>query len=159
MSKALHALLAVMCLAALAGCDQGPTPQALTSDLTKRLEESYTPGLFEVAGTAAMVEKAYMSPSVSSSPSPVEDRSGAANLSPSLAKGVGEQGTQRTGGSKTQPTKPAIKNIQSEHSEKIRVAKLQGYEGDPCGNCGAFTLVRNGVCLKCNTCGETSGCS
>ena len=116
-------------------------------------------GLFEVAGTAAMVEKAYMSPSVSSSPSPVEDRSGAANLSPSLAKGVGEQGTQRTGGSKTQPTKPAIKNIQSEHSEKIRVAKLQGYEGDPCGNCGAFTLVRNGVCLKCQSCGETSGCS
>jgi ribonucleoside-diphosphate reductase alpha chain len=42
---------------------------------------------------------------------------------------------------------------------KIREARLKGYEGDPCGNCGAFTLVRNGVCLKCNSCGETSGCS
>lgn len=42
---------------------------------------------------------------------------------------------------------------------QIRVARQQGYEGDPCQNCGAFTLVRNGVCLKCNTCGETSGCS
>jgi ribonucleoside-diphosphate reductase alpha chain len=38
-------------------------------------------------------------------------------------------------------------------------AKMQGYEGDPCGECGNFTLVRNGTCLKCNTCGGTSGCS
>jgi len=38
-------------------------------------------------------------------------------------------------------------------------AKLQGYEGDPCGECGNYTLVRNGTCMKCNTCGGTSGCS
>jgi len=38
-------------------------------------------------------------------------------------------------------------------------ARIQGYEGDPCGECGNFTLVRNGTCLKCNTCGSTSGCS
>jgi ribonucleoside-diphosphate reductase alpha chain len=38
-------------------------------------------------------------------------------------------------------------------------ARLQGYEGDPCGECGNYTLVRNGTCLKCNTCGATSGCS
>ncbi|MBN8689526.1 MAG: vitamin B12-dependent ribonucleotide reductase [Armatimonadetes bacterium] len=44
-------------------------------------------------------------------------------------------------------------------SEQQREAKLKGYEGDPCSDCGAFTLVRNGVCLKCNTCGSTSGCS
>ncbi len=42
----------------------------------------------------------------------------------------------------------------------VRVkAKLQGYTGDPCGECGNYTLVRNGTCLKCNTCGGTSGCS
>jgi ribonucleoside-diphosphate reductase alpha chain len=46
-----------------------------------------------------------------------------------------------------------------EIAEKIRQARLKGYEGDPCTNCGAFTMVRNGVCLKCDTCGETSGCS
>ncbi len=44
-------------------------------------------------------------------------------------------------------------------AEKVREARMKGYEGDPCTNCGQFTLVRNGVCLKCNTCGETSGCS
>ncbi|MGR3540337.1 MAG: TSCPD domain-containing protein, partial [Hasllibacter sp.] len=38
-------------------------------------------------------------------------------------------------------------------------AKMQGYEGEACGECGNFTLVRNGTCLKCNTCGGTSGCS
>ncbi len=42
----------------------------------------------------------------------------------------------------------------------VRVkARMQGYEGDPCGECGNYTLVRNGTCLKCNTCGGTSGCS
>ena len=38
-------------------------------------------------------------------------------------------------------------------------AKMQGYEGDSCGDCGNYTLVRNGTCMKCNTCGATSGCS
>jgi len=38
-------------------------------------------------------------------------------------------------------------------------AKIKGYEGEACGECGNFTLVRNGTCMKCNTCGSTSGCS
>jgi|HubBroStandDraft_1064217.scaffolds.fasta_scaffold00033_67 ribonucleoside-diphosphate reductase alpha chain len=44
-------------------------------------------------------------------------------------------------------------------SERIREARMKGYEGDSCGECGNFTLVRNGTCLKCETCGATSGCS
>jgi ribonucleoside-diphosphate reductase alpha chain len=38
-------------------------------------------------------------------------------------------------------------------------ARMKGYEGDACGDCGNFTLVRNGTCMKCDTCGATSGCS
>ena len=38
-------------------------------------------------------------------------------------------------------------------------AKAKGYEGDACTACGALTMVRNGSCLKCMSCGETSGCS
>ncbi|MEE4540342.1 MAG: hypothetical protein V2J51_17845, partial [Erythrobacter sp.] len=38
-------------------------------------------------------------------------------------------------------------------------ARIKGYEGDACGECGNFTLVRNGACLKCDSCGGTSGCS
>ena len=44
-------------------------------------------------------------------------------------------------------------------SEQRREAKLKGYTGDSCPECGQFTLVRNGTCLKCNTCGSTTGCS
>ena len=40
-----------------------------------------------------------------------------------------------------------------------RTARLKGYEGDPCPVCGHLTLVRNGTCLKCETCGSTTGCS
>jgi ribonucleoside-diphosphate reductase alpha chain len=43
--------------------------------------------------------------------------------------------------------------------EQIHAARMKGYEGDSCGECGNFTLVRNGTCLKCETCGGTSGCS
>jgi ribonucleoside-diphosphate reductase alpha chain len=46
-----------------------------------------------------------------------------------------------------------------EQVTKIHEARLKGYEGDPCAECGNFTLVRNGTCLKCMTCGSTSGCS
>ncbi len=44
-------------------------------------------------------------------------------------------------------------------SEQAEIARLKGYSGDPCPTCGNFTLVRNGTCLKCDTCGSTTGCS
>ncbi|MBC8339368.1 MAG: vitamin B12-dependent ribonucleotide reductase [Rhodospirillales bacterium] len=43
--------------------------------------------------------------------------------------------------------------------DQVREARMRGYEGDSCGECGNFTLVRNGTCLKCQTCGATTGCS
>ena len=50
------------------------------------------------------------------------------------------------------PAKPSV-------AEKRAEAKAQGYEGEACGECQNFTLVRNGTCMKCNTCGSTTGCS
>jgi ribonucleoside-diphosphate reductase alpha chain len=44
-------------------------------------------------------------------------------------------------------------------AEKRSLARMKGYTGEACGECGNFTLVRNGTCLKCDTCGGTSGCS
>ena len=38
-------------------------------------------------------------------------------------------------------------------------ALAQGYTGNMCSECQNFTMVRNGTCEKCNTCGATSGCS
>ena len=43
--------------------------------------------------------------------------------------------------------------------QSAKEAKVKGYEGDPCPECKQFTMVRNGTCLKCVTCGATSGCS
>ncbi len=42
---------------------------------------------------------------------------------------------------------------------QVQSAKVKGYEGDPCPECKQFTMVRNGTCLKCVSCGATSGCS
>jgi ribonucleoside-diphosphate reductase alpha chain len=44
-------------------------------------------------------------------------------------------------------------------AELLAEARAKGYEGEACGTCGNFTLVRNGTCLKCDTCGGTTGCS
>jgi len=50
-------------------------------------------------------------------------------------------------GSSATPPNPAVK------------ARFQGYTGDPCPECGHFTLIRNGTCQKCDSCGTTTGCS
>ena len=44
-------------------------------------------------------------------------------------------------------------------AERIAQARMKGYEGESCPECANFTMVRNGTCLKCDTCGSTSGCS
>jgi ribonucleoside-diphosphate reductase alpha chain len=44
-------------------------------------------------------------------------------------------------------------------TEKRAEARAKGYEGEACGECGNFTLLRNGTCMKCDTCGSTTGCS
>ena len=42
---------------------------------------------------------------------------------------------------------------------QLQEAKMKGYEGEYCETCGQLTMVRNGSCLKCVSCGATSGCS
>ncbi len=42
-------------------------------------------------------------------------------------------------------------------AEKRAEARAKGYEGEACGECGNFTLVRNGTCMKCDTCGQRRG--
>ncbi len=48
---------------------------------------------------------------------------------------------------------------EASRSNGASIARMQGYEGDPCGECGNFTLLRSGSCTHCATCGTTSGCS
>ncbi len=44
-------------------------------------------------------------------------------------------------------------------AESRAMARAKGYEGEACPECQNFTMVRNGTCLKCETCGGTTGCS
>jgi len=54
----------------------------------------------------------------------------------------------------------APENAQKIEAGQLRArALMQGYTGNSCDECGNFTMVRNGTCEKCDTCGATSGCS
>jgi ribonucleoside-diphosphate reductase alpha chain len=44
-------------------------------------------------------------------------------------------------------------------TSKVKQAIENGYTGDICPECQSITMVRNGTCLKCMTCGSTTGCS
>ena len=56
------------------------------------------------------------------------------------------------------PPRGGYQPVAGTEAEKIRQARQKGYEGDPCGNCGALMLVRSGACMRCDNCGQTSGC-
>ncbi len=78
-----------------------------------------------------------------------------------LAGAGGGTLTARRGGEATARllTESTEAAVQDERLAQARLARLKGYEGDPCPSCANFTLVRSGTCLKCDTCGSTTGCS
>jgi len=59
----------------------------------------------------------------------------------------------------TRPQANARAEAKALAAERRAEAKAKGYEGEMCTECLNFTLVRNGTCLKCDTCGSTTGCS
>jgi ribonucleoside-diphosphate reductase alpha chain len=68
-------------------------------------------------------------------------------------------GTDGGGGSIGASSAKAVGTSGRSVSDRRAEAKLRGYEGANCPECQNFTLVRNGTCLKCDTCGSTTGCS
>jgi ribonucleoside-diphosphate reductase alpha chain len=79
----------------------------------------------------------------------------------------GQRSSGQAGGETPQARKPGgeqngtsrVGTATVSRSEAARIAVAKGYSGDACNECGQFTMVRNGTCLKCDTCGATSGCS
>ena len=76
-----------------------------------------------------------------------------------LSGHVGNVFLNANGQHEQRATKVSTFALLQETAVQVQEAKLKGYEGDPCLDCGQFTLVRNGSCLKCISCGTTSGCS
>ncbi|MFM2043363.1 MAG: B12-dependent ribonucleoside diphosphate reductase [Pseudomonadota bacterium] len=107
-------------------------------------------------------------------PSPLEGEGGTRGRSPWEGEGSSQprgRSPSRDGDTRTQAVAGAA-YVSASHSgsstyppapdtraDRIRQARMQGYEGDPCPECQNMTLVRNGTCLKCDTCGATTGCS
>ncbi len=52
-----------------------------------------------------------------------------------------------------------VTTASSIQTDRISIARAKGYEGDACPECAHLTMLRNGTCLKCDTCGATTGCS
>ncbi|MDR2759672.1 MAG: adenosylcobalamin-dependent ribonucleoside-diphosphate reductase [Spirochaetaceae bacterium] len=75
----------------------------------------------------------------------------------SLSEAVPDKGGHTGGPGLVDLEKPA--SPRRDEAARIAHARIKGYEGDPCPACGSFTLVRNGTCMKCDTCGGTTGCS
>ncbi len=78
-----------------------------------------------------------------------------------VTNGKNGHGNGKSNGAGTSPSRPAGPSllVRATLQEEVRQARLKGYEGDPCPDCGQLTMVRNGACLKCDSCGATSGCS
>ncbi|MEP3517282.1 MAG: hypothetical protein ABJN45_02575, partial [Parasphingorhabdus sp.] len=53
----------------------------------------------------------------------------------------------------------AARDAKAKAADRRARSIMQGYTGNMCTECQNFTMVRNGTCEKCDTCGSTSGCS
>ena len=117
----------------------GAAPQMLSHDTEFGPEESFHPGndTLDLSDIRAGIEQViHAAPANAAHSSPVSAQ--VATLERAMA------------------SKPGPREV---HAKRIAEARMKGFEGDNCGACGNFTLVRNGTCMKCNTCGSTSGCS
>ena len=66
---------------------------------------------------------------------------------------------QSVGSIETLPFAKPESKAERSVADRRAEAKMKGYVGEACPECANFTLVRNGTCLKCDTCGSTTGCS
>jgi hypothetical protein len=83
---------------------------------------------------------------IAAAPAKAKKDAGVAELARQLAEQLDQRNKSRT-----------AKDNQA--LDRAAEARVKGYGGESCRECGNFTLVRNGTCLKCDTCGGTSGCS
>ena len=114
-------------------------------------DESTKPKSEKAAGTQATTEKP-----------PKKDINSDVEPSFFLKKSVPEVTTSGTQSGTTAEVKAAANFSDKDFDRFTRdysIARMKGYEGDPCPECNSMTLLRNGSCLKCDTCGGTTGCS
>jgi len=157
------------------GVEEGRPPEPASSKyLSKGLTRSRTDNLVVMRGSAPSAGDAVGSPS----PLAGEGRGGGSKITSLASRGPTARSSDATEGAVAlkqevshdlSPTEKleamqwskagAAAAAAPTKAERRAEAKAKGYEGEMCSECGNFTLVRNGTCMKCDTCGSTTGCS
>jgi ribonucleoside-diphosphate reductase alpha chain len=157
------------------GVEEGRPPEPASSKyLSKGLTRSRTDNLVVMRGSAPSGGDAVGSPS----PLAGEGRGGGSKITSLASHGPTVRSSDATEGAVAlkqevshdlSPTEKleamqwskagAAAAAAPTKAERRAEAKAKGYEGEMCSECGNFTLVRNGTCMKCDTCGSTTGCS
>jgi ribonucleoside-diphosphate reductase alpha chain len=143
--------------------DDGPAPQA-TKYVSRGLTRSRTDNLVVMRGGSAAVSQGADNAPAGGSKVTALSRAGAGDAAEgavALKQEVSHDLSPTEKLEALQWSKPgtaAVAHVATK-AERRAEAKAKGYEGEMCSECGNFTLVRNGTCMKCDTCGSTSGCS
>jgi ribonucleoside-diphosphate reductase alpha chain len=153
------------------GVDEGKSPEAntqATKYLSKGLTRSRTDNLVVMrGGTAAIASGSDSAPAGGSNVTALSSHGGSARISDTIEGAVALKQESQHDLSPTEKLEAlqfakagsAREHAAPSKAERRAEAKAKGYEGEMCGECGNFTLVRNGTCMKCDTCGSTTGCS
>lgn len=131
-------------------------------DLAQVEPEDIRPDVVSMRGRKKESDKDSLSPEDDTTLSPMENEDPTAKLSWMPEANLKPEHPAEhisAGPSGTSATATATYAATLSKAELSRIAQMKGYAGDACPECGQFTLVRNGTCLKCNTCGSTTGCS
>jgi ribonucleoside-diphosphate reductase alpha chain len=152
------------------GVEEGKAPAA-SQYVSKGLTRSRTDKLGVVAGDRGTTGASSPSPERGGSAGEAGRGGGSSTAASNVTAFAGAAATAL----KSEPEQRLSPTEQLEHSplphpeirhdvravaaERRAEAKAKGYEGEACGECGNFTLVRNGTCMKCDSCGGTTGCS
>ncbi|HZR04080.1 MAG TPA: hypothetical protein VFA81_13020, partial [Burkholderiales bacterium] len=153
------------------GVEEGKEPedggQQATKYLSKGLTRSRTDNLVVMrGGSAAISSGSDSAPAGGSKVTSLSQHGASARVSDTLEGAVALKQEAQHDLSPTEKLEAlqwskagAAAQAAPSKAERRAEAKAKGYEGEMCSECGNFTLVRNGTCMKCDTCGSTTGCS
>jgi ribonucleoside-diphosphate reductase alpha chain len=146
------------------GSSDDQTDEQLALDLSESVSKVVSKGLVRGASVVRLAARSTGKTSITETSGSVTTASldiGARSIDSTLTHGanalaLGEHSVEMRA---TAAATAAPMSKSELFKQRATEAKLRGYEGVACTECYNFTMVRNGTCLKCDTCGSTSGCS
>ena len=149
------------------GSSDDATDEQLALNLPESVKKKISTGLVRGAPVARIVSRTHTQPASGSTDGSLADayRAGQESVTglyggntTTVGNTVLKADTEVIFARSTVTSEPVLTKAEL-FRQRITEAKVRGYEGVSCPECQNFTMVRNGTCLKCETCGSTSGCS